>query len=778
MIYEHPEKLEADMATISITGYTDKVSVAPGEEVSFQVSVDNASSAQVEIVRLIHGDEHPEGPGFIEEVVPTVLSGEHAVTKQFVDVGNAAVVDDPDNKLGITGPITIYSHIFPTTPGKGRQVILGRFALDETAGYALCINPDGHLAFLVGDGEDTDEITSPIPLMHHTWYFVAASFDPKSGQAAMFQEAVVSPYNGRLGRVAPFDHHAAVEQKLRVKAALPASPFMWAAAHNSASIRGEYKDFLYNGKIDRSGVIGAALSVADLKALKDGTYTGAAHVAQWDTSAGYGEDGIGDVIVDVSPNALHAMGLERPVRAMTGFNWSGKHDDWRVAPSEYGGIEFHDDAVMDCGWDTTFTWKVPEGTRSGAYAARVTIGAVEDHIPFFVRPLKATAPILYLMPTNSYLAYANEMIVHHVPVGQAIMSHPAVLSEAEADYYQDPRFGRSTYDHHNDGAGVCYTSWKRPILNMRPKWRSSAIGTVWQFPRDLSTIGWLEAKGYAYDVATDHDLTRDGVDLLKQYSVVLTGSHPEYWHEQGLNDLEDYVADGGRLMYLGGNGFYWVISYRDGEPEIMEVRKGEAGMRAWQAEPGEYYHATSAERGGIWRNRARPPQKLTGVGFTTQGFDECHPYQRMPDSYHRSVSWIFDGVEGEVFGDFGLALGGAAGLETERYDLELGTPPHTKLLASSTSWSDNYASVHEDILFNHPGTLGTQSETVRADMTYFTTANNGAVFSTGSIAWMSALPSFDFENNVSQIMANVLDAFIKPGALPGGAWDQEEKSWT
>ena len=231
-------------------------------------------------------------------------------------------------------------------------------------------------------------------------------------------------------------------------------------------------------------------------------------------------------------------------------------------------------------------------------------------------------------------------------------------------------------------------------------------------------------------------------------------------------------------MYMGGNGFYWVVSYRDGEPHLMEVRKGEAGMRAWQAEPGEYYHQTSAERGGFWRNRARPPQKLTGVGFTTQGFDECHPYRRMPDSYHKSVSWIFDGVESEVFGDFGLALGGAAGLETERYDLELGTPPHTKLLASSTGYSDNYAGVTEDILFNHPGLLGTQNDAVRADMTYFTAANDGAVFSTGSIAWISALPCFDWENNVSQVTKNVLDAFIKPGRLPGGSWDQEEKAWT
>ena len=764
------------MATISITGYTDKVSVAPGEEVCFQVSVENSATADFEIVRLIHGDEHPDGPGFMEEVLPSSISGSHPVRKQFVDTGNAIVVEDPSGKLAPNGPLTIWGYVFPTTPTKGRQVLLGRFSLSETAGYALGLTAEGRLAFWVGDGTDTDEIVSDITLVHHTWYFVAASYDPSSGRAILHHEAVINPYNGRLGRVAPFDHTSSVEQKLRVRPTTPSSPFMWAAAQNSAPVRGDFKDFVFNGKIDRSGVIGSALSLDEVAQLRAGERVGPA-IAEWDTTEGYGPDGIDDIVRDVSGSGLDGQGIQRPVRAMTGYNWSGKHDDWRVAPGEYGGIAFHDDAVMDCGWEPTVTWRVPEGTRSGVYAARIKAGETEDHVVFFIRPTAPTAPILYLMPTNSYLAYANEMIVHHVPVGQAIGSHPAVLEDREADYYQDPRYGRSTYDHWTDGAGVCYSSWKRPILNIRPKWRSSAIGTVWQLPRDLSLIAWLDRYEYDYDVATDHDLAANP-DLLKGYQVILTGSHPEYWSEQGLNDLEDYIAEGGRLMYLGGNGFYWVVSYRDGEPEFMEVRKGEAGMRAWQSEPGEYYHQTSAERGGIWRNRARPPQKLTGVGFTTQGFDECHPYHRMPDSYHKSVSWIFDGVEGEVFGDFGLALGGAAGLETERYDLELGTPPHTRLLASSTSWSDNYATVTEDILFNPPGMLGTQSPTVRADMTYFTAANDGGVFSTGSIAWMSALPCFGFENNVSQIMKNVLDAFKKPGSLPGGAWNQEEKSWT
>lgn len=765
------------MATISITGYTDQVSVKPGETVDIKVSAENIESAHIEIVRVLHGDEHPDGPGFIEEVIAASINGDHPVHKQFVDAGNAVVVDDPDGRLALTGTISITAIVFPTTPLKGRQVIMGRFALDETAGYALGIDKEGHLAFWVGDGTDTDEIISTVPLVHHTWYLVGVTYDARSGETTMHHQAIVNPYNGRLGRVAPFDHTVTVRQRLRVKPTSASTPFMWGAVSNFAPVRGRFKDFLYNGKIDRSAIFDRTISVEEMQAFAADPSAAGAPLALWDTTAGYGPDGIDDVVRDVTGHGLDGVGVHRPVRAMTGYNWSGKHDDWRVAPGEYGGIAFHDDAVTDCGWETTVSWTVPEGTRSGCYAARVTAGDAQDHIPFFVRPTKPTGPILVLMPTNSYLAYANEMIVHHVPVGQAILAHAAVLTEKEADYYQDPKYGRSTYDHWVDGAGVCFAGWKRPILNMRPRWRSSAIGTVWQFPRDLSLIGWLEHHGYSYDVATDHDLAADR-DLLKGYSVVITGSHPEYWSEQGLDDLEDYIADGGRLMYMGGNGFYWVVSYRDGEPELMEVRKGEAGMRAWQAEPGEYYHQTSAERGGIWRNRARPPQKLTGVGFTTQGFDECHPYRRMPDSYHKSVSWIFDGVEGEVFGDFGLALGGAAGLETERYDLELGTPPHTKLLASSTGYSDNYAGVTEDILFNHPGLLGTQNDAVRADMTYFTAANNGAVFATGSIAWISALPCFGWENNISQITKNVLDAFITPGRLPGAAWDQEEKSWT
>ncbi|MCB1411131.1 MAG: LamG domain-containing protein, partial [Rhodobacteraceae bacterium] len=120
---------------------------------------------------------------------------------------------------------------------------------------------------------------------------------------------------------------------------------------------------------------------------------------------------------------------------------------------------------------------------------------------------------------------------------------------------------------------------------------------------------------------------------------------------------------------------------------------------------------------------------------------------------------------------------GSAGIEIDRYDLALGTPPHTLLLGMADGFSDNYPLVSEEITYAFPGRGGTQDPQVRADITYFTTANDGACLGIGSIAWSMALPVNGGQNNVGRFMKNVLDAFVKPGPLPGGAHVGEEKLW-
>src|SRR6516164_6626713 len=74
----------------------------------------------------------------------------------------------------------------------------------------------------------------------------------------------------------------------------------------------------------------------------------------------------------------------------------------------------------------------------------------------------------------------------------------------------------------------------------------------------------------------------------------------------------DYVDAGGRLAYLGGNGFYWRIATSAVIPNVVEVRRAEGGIRAWAAEPGEYYHALDGAYGGLWRRNGPATKALRG----------------------------------------------------------------------------------------------------------------------------------------------------------------------
>ena len=46
-----------------LIGYTDRLSVAPGEKIRFMVSADLPAYSSA-LVRLVHGDENASGPGF------------------------------------------------------------------------------------------------------------------------------------------------------------------------------------------------------------------------------------------------------------------------------------------------------------------------------------------------------------------------------------------------------------------------------------------------------------------------------------------------------------------------------------------------------------------------------------------------------------------------------------------------------------------------------------------------------------------------------------------
>jgi N,N-dimethylformamidase len=365
------------------------------------------------------------------------------------------------------------------------------------------------------------------------------------------------------------------------------------------------------------------------------------------------------------------------------------------------------------------------------------------------------------------MAYANGRSTMHGHMTELFIDGLVILYPKDLFLNAHPEYGNSLYDRHTDGSGVCYSSRLRPMLNMRPKLQYGFAGSgpsrLWGFNADTHITDWLDAIGQRCDVITDEDIHDEGLEALAPYRAVLTCTHPEYWSTPMLDALDAWKRRGGRLMYLGGNGFYWRIAYHPSKPGVIEVRRNEIGIRSWPTPPGEYYHSFTGEYGGLWLNQGRAPQATAGVGFSTQGFDLSSYYRRTEGSFDPRAAFIFRGISKDKrIGDFGLIGGGAAGLELDRAAPELGTPPNAIVLASSENHTDSYQLVPEEFLETTPGLGGQENPLVRADMVFYETEGGGGVFATGSIAWAGSLSHNNYRNNVARITRNVLRRFLDP----------------
>ena len=736
-----------------IMGYANIWSARPGDTVSFMVSCIGTDSYDAEIVRLKQPEAGPEATPFAPEPVPSPANGSYQGREQALPVGSLAVVPAHSRLTGL-GSVTLAAYVMPTTPGRSRQALAGTWCEAHQTGFGLELDDAGALAVRIGAGPGTLlTVGTGVPLRAWRWHLVAASIDSDSGRATVWQE----PLGGR-----GFDPDlpATVEA-----GGVPegfgdrARPFTFAAWSNGTTDGPSAWGGLafrchFNGRIDRPRLVAGALDregVGRLMALDAPFGYRDDLVAAWDFSLDIPDD----TISDAGPHRLHGTIVNQPTRAVPGHNWLGLVQDWTTTPEQYGAIHFHDDDLVDACWAPDFSFTMPEELRSGVYAAKLTAGDFVYWVPFFVTPPKGAArsKVAFLAATATYTVYLNNKGRFLSSATEMYHGRVTVMDEIDSLLFQHPGMGLSTYDRHSDGTGVAYSSRHRPVHNFRP------TGRHWNFNLDLFIVDWLEHLGGDYDVITEEQLHQEGMDLLAPYNVVLTGSHPEYDSVEMLDALQAYLRRGGRLMYMGGNGFYWRIAHHPTRAGVIEVRRAEGGVRAWDALPGEYYHSFSGEYGGLWRRNSRAPQELVGVGFISQGFDKCSYYRRTEAADDPRASWMFKGVEGELIGDFGILQGGAAGLEIDAVDPRLGTAPHALVVARSENHSNTYELVAEEVLIPHGATDGIINEAIHADITFFETPNGGAVWSTGSIAYAGSLAWNGFDNNLYRLTTNVLHRF-------------------
>ena len=707
--------------TIPLIGYSDRFSGRPGEKINFKVSSDNKSPFKASLFKCISADPNPKGMGIIEKSEKKFFPTQTFKSrKQNFYPGSCAVsVKNFDATFDYGFKVDL--NIFPTLINKNKQTI---FHINNAE---LFINENGLICFKYMNRKIN--LSNPVKVNH--WYKI--EFGCNKSSKSIFLK--LFSINSQISKLVSEKYTEAENKDINL--------------HGKICIAAQYNNSFatnfFNGKIEDPKIFSfSANSEINL-------YAG------WKFS----ENISSTHVTDLNDKEMNLKLINYPTRAVTGSNWDGSEMSWKHAKEQYSAIHFHEDDIYDFEWEDDFSFLIPEDMPSGIYLMKLECEKEEDNIPIFICPPKgqSNSKLCLIIPTFTYTVYGNHARPDYNKDWDNLLKDWNAYKYNPANYKD---YGLSTYNFHSDGSGICHASNLRPLINLRSGYITFGTGNcsgLRHFQADSHLFSWLENQKISFDILTDIELHNEGFESLKNYKAIMTTSHPEYHTVESLNAFQDFQNNGGNLIYLGGNGFYWKVVLHPENNKIIEIRRAEDGIRAWASEPGEYYNAFDGSYGGLWRRNGRPPQLLTGVGFSAQGKFTGSYYLRT--NYSEDFDWVFEGVNEQKLGNFGFSGGGAAGFELDRVDHKLGSPDNCVILASSKDHDSDFVLVPEEHLTHITNIPGKPIDSLlKADMVYYELPNGAKVFSTGSITFCGSLPYNNFQNNISTILNNVITKFI------------------
>ncbi|MFN7996679.1 MAG: DUF6605 domain-containing protein [Bryobacteraceae bacterium] len=370
--------------------------------------------------------------------------------------------------------------------------------------------------------------------------------------------------------------------------------------------------------------------------------------------------------------------------------------------------------------------------RSGLYYLYAkTPSGREFSFPWVVAPASPRAKVAVLASTNTWNAYNNFGGRSNYINADRLPDQPVVNARQQLERYQKPLpFGVWR------PGDECYA----PLSFERPEPHNHVVesgevtdpvqGRVQcgQAPGEWRLLGWLEREGFDYDLYAEAQL-HDGTLPLNTYRVLILAVHPEYWTREMYLAVKQWVFErGGRLMYLGGNGLNCEVTL--GSDGAMRCLTHVYSLRG---EMGGHSNDGKTEFESRMHRTLESEARLLGVVCSSEGIMTSAPYRVVDESH-----WIFTGTglrNGDLFGERTLherVPGGASGHETDKRSAS--SPSNAVLLAKGINPDNGGA----EIVYHEPG-------------------RGGAVFSAGSITWVSALFP---DEHVSRITRNVLDRFL------------------
>jgi N,N-dimethylformamidase len=758
----------------TLIGYSNKHTVRSGETIEFKLSGLNGGQANAQLVQIINGDsiskyrEH-----FKVEPVKSSFDGKIDLIKQELHLGSYVNIDNI-SKLDKYDDFTIGGYFYPTfLPSEyvfpetidpfsppsvdialslEKQTLFSRMNVDEKLGWALQLDKGGQLIFVQGNGKEIKNYPTDITIKTWDWSYIALGVESKKKSVTI--HLMETPWSAGDQFVAQ-----KTSVTIQIENEFSQSETLRIAALSSKEIE-DGRTFakptdVFTGRIQDIRFFNKQLSDTNLEELKNKNLTKEllkSQISYWNFSKGIGTGNV----FDDGKLGLNGKVVNVPERAVRGIFWDKQSVNWQDDIEGYNAIHFFADDLADAEWKTSFSYRIPESLKSGIYAAKITQDGFDEYITFFVAAPKnkPTAKIALWMSDFNYLAYSNISI--GVYAENNYPGHSWNKSDAAFLENNKPFATGGVYNKHVDGSYYSYATRLKPDLGMKP----NGI-LAYNFVADTHISSFLEAMKYEYNIITDEIIHEEGIELLSKYPVVISSTHPEYPSAKIYDAMQEYTNDGGRFMYIGANGFFWNTDLHPTNKNIFESRNFAA--------LGERY-LESGIRGGLTVEVGKIPWSAFGVHTSGMVFTGSSPYKKTKDAENPRAKWMFNGtIEGDTFGQYGIdqVRGGAAGFEVDAADYTRGTPRNALILAEGNSFEGTV----EDIvvsqlplaIFYHPSEA---ESIIKASMTFFETPNGGAVFTTGSITWISSTLENNYQNDVAIITKNIIDRFLDPTPFP------------
>lgn len=681
-----------------IRAYVDHQSVEPGE--TLRVHASGTGRADLRVRWWEHSDPNPRGPGVVVADCPWG-AGVVQLTEVDTRVGSYGVAR---GVLPTDSDFSIALWHLPTNLERGATLI----AWNGSAGPVALTIDGGRLILKM----PTESVPTAIRLRERQWSFVGVSVRLGIGQTPP-SVGVFGGYWGRTGGPLIEEFHLPLSHAPGDSSLCIGSPI--------GSRRGDL-----DGIVAGVGVWDAALDIVDLMDVMSGM--GVKPTREW------AMDDVRDAdrVPSLTATAMDMELFNAPARSSQ-VPAPLSSDGHPLVRS--GSVHFHTDDLEDCSWPVVQNVTIPADAASGFYTVTLSNESCAIEVPFIVAGRSSS---VLLVPTLTWQAYGN--------LGR------------------DPRMfpGRSHYSLHGDGSPVIVSTCLRPCPTLEPHARlevdagdgfadNQAVVTHLMMA-DLYAWHWLRTEGVEPVVMDDRALHANGAAALDGVRVLVLSAHPEYWTSSMLDALQEYIGRGGHVIYLGGNGLYWVTSLHPSKPHLMEVRRW-GGSQTCSVEEVDRRHQFEDRLGGLWAGSTRPPNALVGVGFAGFGAGPSMTFERRASSYADEWAWAFDGVEGPTLGGDGINVGACN--EFDSFSPALAPDGRSTILASSIPTSNDHFGVYE------AGGGRAPADGIEADLVATVNRSGAMTLALSSITASGCLVVHGQDTPMKRLCSNFLHRMLK-----------------